>query len=150
MGPLLALGGAVAFLGLRYLVRKDVDAGLVELRNAPSPTLPTGPAAPLPPQPVSQGPEHITDAVISLAPGGRYLASVDVVGSTFISRSRVASEAAKQGFADTVVSTSPPAGLPPVKHGDFYVVGTYSGAPRTIGRSQAGGIVTLVDGWRIG
>ncbi len=147
MGPFIALGGAVAFLGLRYLVRKDVNTGLVELRNTPSPETP--PLQPTGPAPGPIGPVQLADP-FPATPGGRYVASVTVSGllSALASTSSVASEAKKMGFLDAVATKQKPAGIP-IADGDYYVVATYSSAPKAFPRSNVGGKVLVNDVWRI-
>ena len=154
MGPLLALGGAVAFLGLHYLVKKNTDAGLLELRNTPSPEpapvfVPPPVPGPAPP-PQQAVPVRLSDPYPAV-PGGRYVASVTVGGllSLAASSSSVASEAQKMGFLDAVASKQKPPGVP-IADGDYYVTATYSSAPKAFPRSNVGGKVLVNDVWRIG
>ncbi len=152
MGPLLALGGATLFLGARYLVKRNTDAALAELRNTPSPApvIVHPPQGPAPPAPQQTGPVRLSDPFPAV-PGGRYVASVTVNGLLALaaSTSSVASEARKMGFLDAVATKNKPVGIP-LANGDYYVTATFSSAPKAFPRSNVGGKVLVNDVWRIG
>lgn len=93
---------------------------------------------------------EIDDARVSVTPGPLYFATVNVSGalSLLANASRVEAEAKKQGLTDARVSDKRPANWPGYQNGDYYVMGHYSGAPKTFDRSQAGGRVELVEAWK--
>ena len=143
------LAGVGLVGGLGYLVLRHVSrGGLVDLRTAPATaTLPPGtPTTIVPP---ATGPVRLAEP-FGIVPGGRYVAAVDVsfplsVGASAVD---VASEARGLGFADATASKTRPTS-PPIAIGDYYVIATYTGAPRTFPRSNAKGLVTIKDVWRI-
>jgi hypothetical protein len=135
--------------GLGYLLARHVSRGaLVDLRTTPTAaTLPAG--TPTTILPTVMGPARLSEP-FGVVPGGRYVAAVDVsfplsVGASAID---VANEARGLGFADATASRTRPTN-PPIAGGDYYVIGTYSGAPRSFSRSNAKGLVTVRDVWRI-
>ena len=139
--------GLAAVVGVGYLIAHTSKEGLAELRRAPPPRLPA-PGDVLPP--VLGRPVRLSEP-FGLVPGGRYIASITVSFplSVAAGASDVAKEARDIGFADAVVTKSRLAN-PPVTKGDYYVTGTFSGAPRAFPRSNAKGQVTVEDVWRIG
>lgn len=138
----LGLVGGIGYLLARYAGR----SALLELRGGAAPSQPPRPEAVLPPV---LGPTRLREP-FDLVPGGRYAAAIDVSFplSATASASSVASEARSLGFADARVSRTRPA-TPPIAGGDYYVEGTYGGAPRSFPRSNARGLVTITDAWRL-
>jgi hypothetical protein len=102
---------------------------------------------------VGMAPEHITEDPITVRTGERYLVAVAIHGfflSKLATVSKVRRKAQEEGFRDVVVTEgSPPPGNPPTVGADYFVVGTFSGADRGFGRSQADGDVRIVDAWRL-
>ncbi len=141
---LLGLGivGATGYL----LVRHASRSALLELRSTvPSAPSPLPPATPTPPVTPSRLAEPF-----SLVPGARYVAAINVSFplSAATSASDVAKEAHGLGFADATATRQRPSS-PAIAAGDYYITATYSGPPRVFPRSNARGLVTIQDAWRI-
>lgn len=97
----------------------------------------------------SLGPRQLPPGPISVVPGSLYRATVNVSFPLSIaaSVSKAQTQAQSMGFQGVSVSTSMPSGWPGAK-GDYYVTGTYGGAPKTLDRSAAAGQVSVIDAWQ--
>ena len=146
---MVGLGAGAVALYLAHRVARSLEPQLLELRGSPSqrerPEVPGTPSAPR-----VVLPARVLSDPLPLEPGARYVASIRLTGvaSLLASESRVQAKAEDAGFTNVVVSSSPPA-APPLSPGDYYVTGTFRGAPAAFSRSQGGGRVSIVDGWRI-
>lgn len=138
----LGLVGGIGYLLARYTGR----SALLELRGGDGAASLPRPEAVLPPV---LGPTRLREP-FGLVPGGRYVAAIDVSFplSTTASASSVESEARSLGFADARASRTRPSS-PAIAEGDYYIEGTYGGAPRSFPRSNARGLVTITDAWRV-
>lgn len=134
------LGGAVALAVLERFT-KATSPGTAERLHVPDDPPPT-PA-------ISQPPHQLPPGAVSVVPGARYLATVNVSFplSILASASKVATQAQGQGFTNVAVTTSKPVGWPGAS-GDYYVTATYAGPPKFLDRSAAGGQVTVTDAWQ--
>jgi hypothetical protein len=105
---------------------------------------PEGRTVPAPPS----GPRQIMGNQLSPTPGSFYRVTVDVKfpASVMATSAKVQREAEKNGFTNVNVSTSRPQGWPG-ENGSYYVSATYSGEPKPMDRSYAGGQVVIKDVW---
>ena len=146
-------GGALMFVIGRLLVRLEPE--LVSVKPAQHPSGPdVTPNAGPPPVPTpTQGPLHLISAELPLVPGSRYAAAVSLSGfliRTLATVDKVRREAENQGFSNVVVTQGePPPGSPPLSSADYFVLGTYQGAPKSLGRDQGGGAVHIADAWKL-
>lgn len=144
---LLVAGGAIAMVFLERFtkVKNPGSAERIFVPDLPAPAA----AGPQPPPPAFATLSQAPGGPVQVSPGILYRATVNVSFPLSIaaSTSKATAEAQKQGFTNVSVTTSPPAGWPGAK-GDYYVTAVYSGQPRFIDRSAAGGQVKVTDVWR--
>jgi len=143
---LLVAGGAIAMVFLERFT-KVKNPGSAERIFVPD--TPATSVGPQPPPPPAAGPLQAPSGPIQVTPGVLYRATVNVSFPLSIaaSPSKASAEAQKQGFTNVAVRQSKPAGWPGAS-GDYYVTAVYSGQPRFIDRSAAGGQVKVTDVWQ--
>jgi len=100
------------------------------------------------PIPVPSGPRRVAGDQLVPTSGAFYRVTVDVKfpASMMASMSKVKKEAENHGFTNVNVSKDRPPGWPG-SSGSYYVSASYSGEPRTMARSYAGGQVVIKDVW---
>lgn len=132
----LALGG-IGYLLTKTKAKPPGQAQRIIVPATPSPVGPVGPV----------GPRQLS--TLALVPGRFYRAVVTVKAplSWLATEGKVRDHAVKQGFTGVSVSSKAPPGWPGGIRGDYYVSGTYGGAPKVFERSHGGGQVQIVDGW---
>jgi len=144
---LLVIGGAALALYLeRFTKVKDPGrATPIFIPDLPAPGL----AGPQPPPPAFAQPRQMPSGAVQMTPGVLYRATVNVSFPLSLAASvdKATREAISQGFTNVSVTRSPPPGWPGAR-GDYYVTAMYSGAPRFIDRSAAGGQVKVTDVWQ--
>jgi hypothetical protein len=150
-----ALGGVIVLSALFAEASKPTPPPLPPAPPpGPAPAPPTPPApGPIPnrpaPAPVPAPPHEITGN-LNAVPGRLYRATVNLRPpiSWVANTDKVHSQAVSQGFTDVVVQSGrKPPGWPGRQDGDYYVTGVYSGAPKTMADSYAGGEVKIIEVW---
>lgn len=145
---LLVAGGAIT---LFYLERftKVKSPGSAERIFIPEDIPQPGAVGPQPPPPAFASPRQSPPGPVQVSPGILYRVTVNVAFplSLAASTSRATAEAQSRGFTNVNVTRTMPPGWPGAR-GDYYVTATYSGAPKFIDRSAAGGQVTVTDVWQ--
>jgi hypothetical protein len=108
------------------------------------------PAPVLPPSPASGSYYEIDGATVDLVPSVRYFGVVNITGplSWIANEANMKAQAEKQGFTDVAVSSTRPKNWPGLVSGDYFVVGTYAGAAKTLAKMQASGRVVVADVWK--
>ncbi len=141
---LLVLGGAAVLLFLERFT-KVKNPGTAERIFVPDSP---GTAGPQPPPPAFSSPRQAPAGPVQVSPGILYRVTVNIAFplSIVASVSKAVAEAQKRGFSNVSVTQSKPPGWPGAS-GDYYVTGTYAGAPKFMARSEAGGQATVVDVW---
>lgn len=140
----IGLGAAAVFL-TGYQIAHGFDGSSEPIAPPSLPALPVQPAQPMQPS----TPVHLADP-LDLVPGRMYWAAVNLGALSFLaSVSKVKSYAEGLGFTNVAVfdasKYTPPAwpGPLPTDGIDYYVVGIYSGAPKSMARKSQ-----VVDAWQ--
>ncbi len=143
---LLIAGGAITMVLLERFTKVKNPGSAERIFIPDDPVAPT--AGPQPPPPAFSGPRQAPPGAIQVHPGILYRVSVNIAFplSLVASVSKAVREAQNRGFTNVSVSQSKPPGWPGAS-ADYYVTGTYAGAPKFMGRSEAGGQAQVVDVW---
>lgn len=147
---LYIVGGAIAMVFLeRFTKVKDPGkATRIFIPETPATPAPNA-VGPQPPPPSFAGPRQAPPGPIQVNPGILYRATVNIAFplSLAASTSKAVGEAQKRGFTNVSATKTRPADWPGAS-GDYYVTATYSGAPKFMDRSEAGGQAKVIDVWQ--
>lgn len=139
---LVYLGGSYIIERVQLSMPRQLPTG-----GGPLPMLP--PPTSIPPAPLK--PQLMTGNVLQVFPGRRYGIALDTPGALPTPDSSVKAKAAEFGFTNVDVFDDPPPGWPGRQESDAdtYVVGFYTGAPRTFPRSfpTKVGSIDVVEAW---
>lgn len=141
---ILGAGGVALWYVKKEYLKPPGSAQRIYIPSLPNAPPQRGPVAP----PLPTGPVQLSSLLAH--PGQRYRAVVDINGMLSLAGNvtNVRKQAEGQGFTRTFVTKTRPADWPGSITGDYYIDGTYQGAPKTFDRSYAGGSVKVKDVWQ--